>query len=256
MPGRTERASGVSPAGVLVSHLGNRAREGRVSVISTNSKRRMIRHAAIGFSSLAGAGAIFYSLDSPQLTFKLSMATAYAGTVLIGLTLVLGPMNVLRKRPNPISYHLRRDVGIWAGIYSLAHVVAGLQVHLVGRMWLYFVYPAEESRMIPIRYDQFGVANHSGLFLTLVILLLLALSNDFALRRLSPGRWKAIHRWNYPGFAALAQHAALYQVIENRSIPIMTGQIVNMVIVVGCQVMGFRATRVRATRPGAVRSSR
>ena len=39
-----------------------------------------------------------------------SMATAYVGLALLGATLALGPLSVLRRRPNPVSTDLRRDV--------------------------------------------------------------------------------------------------------------------------------------------------
>ena len=54
--------------------------------------------------------------------------------VFFAVSLCLGPWNVLRGRPNPTSFHLRRDVGIWAGILANVHTAIGLRVHLRGRM--------------------------------------------------------------------------------------------------------------------------
>ena len=83
---------------------------------------------ALGGGGLAGA--IFWILPSQNGAFWWSMASAYVGFALLCASLVLGPWNVLHGRPNPVSIDVRRDVGIWAGIVGLVHVVAGLQVHL------------------------------------------------------------------------------------------------------------------------------
>lgn len=76
---------------------------------------------------------MYLAVQPAGMMFGLSVATAYAGLLLRAITLLLGPWNVLRGRPNPVSTDVRRDVGIWAGILSLAHVVFGLQVHMRGR---------------------------------------------------------------------------------------------------------------------------
>ena len=51
------------------------------------------------------------------------MATAYAGLAFLAISLWLGPWNVLRRRPNPVSFDLRRDVGIWAVVLAIVHTV-------------------------------------------------------------------------------------------------------------------------------------
>lgn len=144
------------------------------------------------------------------------MATAYVGLALLAVTLLLGPLNVLRGRPNPVSTDLRRDIGIWAGLVAAVHVVVGLQVHAIGEPWLYFLWPAAEWRWLPFRYDIAGLANYTGLASTLVLLLLLALSNDRSLRRLGAARWKFWQRWNYLAFVLVALHGVVYQRIEGR----------------------------------------
>jgi sulfoxide reductase heme-binding subunit YedZ len=159
---------------------------------------------------------LFLAVDSKDATFRWSMATAYVGLALIGFSLIIGPLNVLRGRPNPVSTSLRRDIGIWGGIISLVHTVVGLQVHFAGRFWLYFLYPREESHLVPLRYDFFGLANYSGLGVSLVLVLLLSLSNNAALTRLGSQRWKSLQRLNYAGFALLVVHGAVYQFLEKR----------------------------------------
>lgn len=159
---------------------------------------------------------VFFAVDSKNAIFRWSMATAYVGLALIGISLIIGPLNVLRGKSNPVNSRLRRDIGIWGGIVGLVHTVVGLQIHMAGRFWIYFLYPREENHLVPFRYDLFGIANYAGLGVAVVLALLLGLSRDAALKRLGPQRWKWWQRWNYAGFALLIVHGAVYQFLEKR----------------------------------------
>ena len=97
---------------------------------------------------------------SSQVMFRLSMATGYTSVVLIGWALLIGPWRVMRGRSAPVSTDFRRDVGIWGGLFGLAHVATGLFVHL-GDPLKYFFF-RDEARRVPVRYDLFGFANWSG----------------------------------------------------------------------------------------------
>jgi sulfoxide reductase heme-binding subunit YedZ len=149
-----------------------------------------------------------------DLVSRTSIGTAYAALFLLTTTLLLGPLNVLRKRANPVSSDLRRDFGIWAGIAALVHTVVGLNVHLRGQMWLYFVDTSHH-----LRKDAFGVGNYTGAVAAFVFVLLLALSNDISLRGLGIDRWKSLQRWAYAAFVLTAAHSIAYQRIETRSAP-------------------------------------
>jgi methionine sulfoxide reductase heme-binding subunit len=143
----------------------------------------------------------------------LSTATAYPALFLTTAAVLLGPWNVLRRRANPVSFDLRRDLGIWAGIMALLHTGVGVNVHLRGRPWLYFV---EQHHRL--RQDLFGFGNYTGLIATLIFLLLLALSNDLSLRRLGTQKWKSLQRWTYLAVALTILHAVVYQHIEKRQL--------------------------------------
>lgn len=70
-------------------------------------------------------GGLYYAVESPDAKYKWSMSTAYVSLLLLGCTLLTGPLNVLRRQRNPVSTDLRRDIGIWSGIVSLVHVGIG-----------------------------------------------------------------------------------------------------------------------------------
>ena len=213
-------------------------------------RRRIQRHLAIALLAVVLMTVIFYTMSSPNTVFRLSMASAYVGLGFLAASLVIGPWKVLSGRPNPVSTDLRRDIGIWAGFLGIAHMIIGLQVHMGGKFWLYFLYPPTQHHVLPIRYDPFGFANFTGLFASLVLILLLALSNDLSLRTLGTKRWKALQRWNYAGFALMAIHGAAYQLIEKRQLLFVALFVGIILVAVTIQISGFRSMRIRTRRMG------
>jgi sulfoxide reductase heme-binding subunit YedZ len=212
-------------------------------VIARLLSRRAARHAVIALAT-AGAVAALYSLvPSPNAARRLTLATAYAGLALLAATLWLGPWYVLRGRRAPVSVGWRRDLGIWAAFVAALHTIVGLRVHFRGDWRRYFLFPPRDGAGPRPRTDGMGWANHAGLLALLVMLVLLAISNDFALRRLGPARWKAIQRWNYVGFVLVGLHAIVYQVMVRRTPPVVAVVIAVLVLTAAVQIAGFRLRR-------------
>lgn len=201
--------------------------------------RRLLRHhLPLAALSLAGGLAVVVTLPpGADRLFQWSLSTAYVGLLWLALTLLLGPLNLLRQQPNPVSTDLRRDIGIWAGVVGLAHTVVGLLVHARGFLHQNFVV-VDRNGDVSLRLDGFGIANDVGLFASLGLLLLLALSNDLSLRGLGPGRWKAIQRTNYAILAFVALHIILYQRLERRPSVYVVLLGVSLVLVVALQLAG------------------
>jgi sulfoxide reductase heme-binding subunit YedZ len=105
-----------------------------------------------------------------------------------------------------------------------------------GRVWLYFSKPLE----------RFGFANYTGLAATLVLAMLLALSNDLSMRRLGGRRWKSLHRLNYALFALVVVHGAVYQWLESRAALVVALFGLIAMAVVALQAAGFRTIRAVA----------
>lgn len=147
----------------------------------------------------------------------LSYLTAYAGFLYLAIALILAPLNLLKGRPLGLSSKLRRNFGIWAGVFALAHLGAGLTVHFGGRWWLYFLQPMRENKLIPFRFDFFGAANYLGLIAIIIFCVLLALSNDASIRKFGPVRWKRIQQLSYPLMLITFAHGIIYQLLEKRS---------------------------------------
>jgi methionine sulfoxide reductase heme-binding subunit len=198
--------------------------------------RRLLRHhVPLAVLSMVIVGAIWVLLAHEGRISRLTVATAYAALILLAGTLLLGPLNLLRARPNPISTDLRRDVGIWAALLGVAHVAVGLLTHFPGEPWLFFF----NGGRIPLRLDIFGIANYLGLAATLILVLLLALSNDWALRRFGTQRWKALQRLNYPLIGLVSIHALVYFGYEDRGLPFISVLVVVVSVVVSIQLAGL-----------------
>ena len=183
---------------------------------------------------------LVYKTTPPDLRHRLSMGTAYASLAFLALALGLGPWNVLRGKPNPVSFDLRRDVGIWTGILAVLHTVIGLTVHLRGHMGMYFF---KHLRPLALQNTLFGFANFVGLAAALIFLMLLAISNDFALRRLGTRGWKSLQRWTYVALGLSVVHGIAYQVIEVRLLPWIVLFAFLVTAAVAIQLVGFKRSR-------------
>jgi sulfoxide reductase heme-binding subunit YedZ len=149
----------------------------------------------------------------PVLT--LTIAFGYLALLFLAVTLLIGPIQLLRHRRNPVNIHSRRDIGIWAAITGCLHVVFGLQNHLGGQILAYFSTPAGGLRL-----DLLGVSNDLGAAATVILVGLVVLSNNWTLRRLRGPRWKFWQRFNYALFLLVLAHTLGYQTVLPRE-PIM-----------------------------------
>ncbi len=209
----------------------------------------MRHHLPLFLVSFLLTAALYLTRPYRDVISRSSFATAYPALLLLAATLATGPWNVLRKRRNPVSSDLRRDLGIWAGILALAHSATGQMVHLRGRPWLYYVYEHPARHTLPFRHDLFGVSNDTGLASALVVIALLATSNDYSLRRLGTPQWKRLQRWNYAAFALAAIHTAAYLSSEKNSATFVVGSALCVAIVIALQTAGYVSRRRAVQAP-------
>lgn len=212
---------------------------------------RLLRHhLPFLIASCASIAALYSTRDYKDVISRASFATAYPAMVLLAATLLVGPWNWIRKKPNPVSSDLRRDLGIWAGILAIVHTAVGQCVHLRGRPWLYYIYgPTEHHHAFPMRHDAFGFANYTGAVSALLVIALLATSNDYSLRTLGTREWKKLQRWNYAVFALAGAHALLYQQgIEKQDWRLVAVVIVCMAMAITFQAVVFARRRRRINR--------
>jgi sulfoxide reductase heme-binding subunit YedZ len=172
--------------------------------------RRLLRHhLPIAICVGAGLGAGVLLLTPPSGAVRLTIASAYLALALLAATLLVSPIAALRGRPAPASSDLRRDLGIWTGALSLVHVGCGL--------WARFgegAYRTDGWWAVALAAG----AVLAGVAATEITLVLLALSNDRALRRLGLPRWKRLQRlalW-LPDLAVI--HGTLWLALAGRGL--------------------------------------
>jgi sulfoxide reductase heme-binding subunit YedZ len=186
-------------------------------------------------------GAAIYALLPPaDVRHRISFASAYVAIVYLVISFALGPYRLWQKLHNPISFDLRRDVGIWVGVLALLHTIVGLTVHLRGRMWMYFLKALHPPR---IQMSLFGFANYIGAVATIVFVILLVISNDLSLRKLGTSRWKSIQRWSYIAAGLTVIHGFAYQFVEKRQVGWILLLIGSVVAALGIQAAGFVIVR-------------
>lgn len=199
----------------------------------------LARNAGLGLLCLLGTAAVSLALPGRAQVQRLSLAAAWVSLAFLATTLLLGPIRVLRGRHAPAHLVRRRELGIWAAVTALIHAALGLQVHLDGRVRAYFLRPGGAPGLPVPRLDAFGLANHAGLVATLILTLLLALSNDASLRRLGTRRWKGAQRSVYLAFVLVAAHGLAYQLLEERAAGLVLLLGLTVAAVVGLQLLGF-----------------
>lgn len=188
--------------------------------------------------------------DGPGRTTEsaFTLATGYVATVLLGLTLLIGPANLLLRRRMPVSTSLARDTGTWAALFSIVHVTVGLKVHGNPDDLLGFVNYFLAADGTP-KTNSFGLGNWVGLAALVIVIGLLALSNDRSLRELKAGRWKRLQRLNYALFALVVLHAVFYGALLRMTSPFTLVLLVTIGAVLLGQAVGIRLWRRRHVQP-------
>lgn len=153
-----------------------------------------------------------------SIEWRVSMSFAYTSLLFLSVALAVGPYYVLSNRPISINILLRRDIAIWAGIWAIAHSSIALFIHVEGlKFWNSFVYQLPSlANPLPLKLNRIGQANYIGLFQLLIIVLLLFLSNNVALRKLGSKHWKNLQRLSYVAMGSIMLHAFIYHRVEQR----------------------------------------
>ena len=179
------------------------------------------------------------SQGSRTFLSQFTVATGYVATGLLALTLLIGPANLLLRKRNPISSYLRRDMGMWTAIFSVVHVFYGLQVHARLFDFLNYFFAPDGSPLL----NSFGLGNWTGLAATVIVVGLLAISSDFALRKLKFRTWKWLQRLNYALFALVILHAFFYGALLRLESPFTLLLALSVIAAFSGQIVGVRLWR-------------
>jgi methionine sulfoxide reductase heme-binding subunit len=182
---------------------------------------------------------------------QLASPTGDVALVLLAVTLLIGPANLLLRRANPVNSYLRRDVGAWTAIWSLVHVVVGFQGR--GGVFGFVDYFVADGRPLT---NSFGMGNWTGLAATVIVVLLLVLSNNRYLGELKARRWKDLQRLNYTLFGLVVLHAVYYGALRRMTSPFTLLLTVTVITVLVGQAVGIWLWRQRKDRPTASQRER
>jgi methionine sulfoxide reductase heme-binding subunit len=207
--------------------------------LDSRAVRRVWRYIVLVTAAALMTYGVFHLMPGRTVLERLSTATAYASLILLASALIIGPLNVLRAKPNPLSSYLRRDVGIVAASVGLMHVIFGLQVHMGGDLVQYFFHRKHDGGIGGLRFDAFGITNHLGLIATAIFLVLLAISSDVAMRKLGLARWKTIQRWTYVVALLVIVHGFVYQALEGQKLTFVVLVVAVALTVAALQAFGF-----------------
>jgi sulfoxide reductase heme-binding subunit YedZ len=206
-------------------------------------RRILLHHVPLALAS-ATALVVLIRLAPAHRGFsiqRLASPTGDVALVLLAVTLLIGPANLLLRRRNPVNSYLRRDVGTWTAIWSVVHVVVGFQGH-GGGVFGFVAYFVADGRPLT---NSFGMGNWTGLAATVIVVLLLVLSTDRHLRELKSHRWKDLQRLNYILFGLVVLHAVYYGALRRMTSPFTRLLIVTVIAVLVGQAVGIWLWRRR-----------
>lgn len=178
--------------------------------------RRVRNHAVLALAlggTLVGAA---YAGPAAGALDRISIVTAYQCLLLLTGVLLLGPW-LARTAGRPVlNSHLRRDVGIWAGLTGLVHFWLGNQLSM---NFEYLGVWVRNPNLVPgpeVREALYMWGTIAGYLVAVLTLLLLALSSDRMLRWVGATWWKRLQRSAYAMFVLTVAHAFIFQFIESR----------------------------------------
>lgn len=178
---------------------------------------RTLRHGAIAATVVVLTAVAVYAGPRELAPERLSLLSAWLCLAFLGAALSIGAWRRRATGRPLLNYVPRRDLGIWAALTGLAHVVAATEVVMTPAYFRAYI-TGPDAATLPGWAGWTGTAAIvAGYVLGLQFLWLLALSNDRALRRLGPERWKRYQRWAWPMFLVTVAHGVVFQVIEGRT---------------------------------------
>jgi sulfoxide reductase heme-binding subunit YedZ len=229
---------GAQPVGRSSSRLGDTLGTGR------RWRRRVAwHHVPIALASVVGL-TVLMRLSPSRRAFSISQLASPTGDValvLLAITLLIGPVNLLLHRRNPINSYLRRDVGAWTAIFSIVHVIVGFQGH-GGGVFGFVDYFVVDGRPLT---NSFGLGNWTGLAATVIVVGLLVISTDRSVRELKARRWKDLQRLNYTLFGLVVAHAVFYGALGRMTSPFTLVLILTVFLVLLGQAVGMWLWRRR-----------
>ncbi len=196
--------------------------------------------------TVAALAAVGWFAGEPAMARdRLSLLTAWLCVALLVAALGIGPWQALRTGRPVINQLLRRDLGIWAALTGLAHLVVATGIVMQAAYFRAYI-TGPPDNPLPGWAGWIGTLSIvAGYLVGLLFLMLLALSNHWSLARLGPARWKRLQGAAVVALFLTIAHGVIFQVIEGR-----TGGWLATLVVVSAAILGLRGRARRAVARG------
>ncbi len=198
-------------------------------------------------AALTGAAlGISVAMDKgPSGMDKLSIVSAYLCLLLFAAALLIGPLRARASGAPVLNSHLRRDIAIWGGINGLLHFWLA---NVLAMTWEYigiFVENAPAPPSAEVRDQLYLWGTIFGYVVAVLILVLLLISSDRALRKIGTRWWKRLQRLAYVIFVATVAHAFAFQVLESRPLVWVVTVAAVFIAVLAMQIAGRHNVNLR-----------
>jgi len=196
--------------------------------------------------TVAALAAVGWFAGEPAMARdRLSLLTAWLCVALLVAALGIGPWQARRTGRPVINQLLRRDLGIWAALTGLAHLVVATGIVMQAAYFRAYI-TGPPDNPLPGWAGWIGTLSIvAGYLVGLLFLMLLALSNHWSLARLGPARWKRLQGAAVVALFLTIAHGVIFQVIEGR-----TGGWLATLVVVSAAILGLRGRARRAVARG------
>ena len=212
------------------------------------SGSRLQLHILLAFVNLSILATVWVAVDPAEALDRLSLVSAYLFLLLISFVLLVGPVRAMRTGRATTNHTLRRDVAIWGAFMGLVHLVAGAVESMTPIYLDAFVTHAVNPPSAMMREAFFFWSAIVGFVVGLLLVVLLALSNNWSMTLIGQRWWKRLHRLSYIVFVLTILHGFGFQLLESRWWVgyVLVGSLALAVCI--AQVRGFQAIARRPER--------
>ncbi len=211
-------------------------------------RSRLSLYGLLAMASLSILGVVWGSAPGALALDRLSLVSAYLFLLLVSFVLLIGPVRAIRTGRVTINDTWRRDIAIWSTLIGFVHLAAGAAESMTPDYLDLFVTHAVNPPSSTVREIFFLWSVITGFVVGLLLVVLLALSNNWSMKIIGQLWWKRLHRASYIAFALTILHGIGFQILESRW---WVGYgLIAVITIVVCvtQVRGARAVTKRRSR--------
>ena len=206
-------------------------------------KRRQLHHLVLACLTVVVLSlALAYGPDM-QAPDRFSIVSAYVCCGFFAIALLIGPAQAIRTGKPSTNNYLRRDIGVWAALTGLMHLVTATGLSMTTSYMDAYVNVGDRVPSDGIRAQLFTWGSILGFIVGVVFLMLLALSSNLAMRLLGIRVWKNLQRMSYLAFSLSVAHGLAFQVLESRERILIAVVIGAATVILAAQLAGARAVR-------------